>query len=127
MIGNAQARATATVAVKDLAVAGKFYEGTLGLKRVEVPEEEVLVYEAGGSKLLVYRSQHAGTNQATGVTWSVGRDIEGVVTKLRDKGVRFEHYDMPGGDREGDVHVFGALRTAWFKDPDGNIHSLTNE
>ncbi len=127
MIGNTRATATATVAVKDLATAEKFYEGTLGLKRLDEAEEEARVYEAGDGKLLVYRSQYAGTNQATAVTWSVGKDVDGVVRKLRDKGVRFEHYDMPGGVREGDVHVFGPLRTAWFKDPDGNIHSLMNQ
>jgi hypothetical protein len=40
--------------------------------------------------------------------------------------VRFEHYDLPGMRREGDVHVAGAMRAAWFKDPDGNIHALVS-
>ena len=121
------AEAMATVAVKDLSRAGNFYEGTLGLKRLEQQEEEAIVYRTGSSKLLVYRSEYAGTNRATDVTWRVGKDVDGLVRKLAGKGVRFEHYDMPGGVREGDVHVFGALRTAWFKDPDGNIHSLVND
>ncbi|MBV8645655.1 MAG: VOC family protein, partial [Candidatus Eremiobacteraeota bacterium] len=43
---------------------------------------------------------------------------------LRANGVTFEHYDLPDGVREGDVHVFGSLRTVWFKDPDGNILSI---
>jgi hypothetical protein len=40
------------------------------------------------------------------------------------KGVAFEHYDFPGVTREGDVHVMGPMKSAWFKDPDGNIIAL---
>ena len=45
---------------------------------------------------------------------------------LKAKGVRFEHYDLPGTKREGDVHVTGDMKVAWFKDPDGNILSVVN-
>jgi hypothetical protein len=38
----------------------------------------------------------------------------------------FEHYDMPGGRREGDVHIFGTFKAAWFKDPDGNTLHINN-
>jgi catechol 2,3-dioxygenase-like lactoylglutathione lyase family enzyme len=115
--------AIATVAVKDLARAKHFYEGTLGLKPIgtNAPDAEVQVYRAGNSQLLAYRSQYAGTNQATSVTWSLGEDLENVVQALKAKGVIFEHYDMPGTTRKGDVHVFGTFKAAWFKDPDGNI------
>lgn len=40
--------------------------------------------------------------------------------------MRFEHYDMPGMKREGDVHFAGDMRAAWFKDPDGNILSIVS-
>jgi hypothetical protein len=40
--------------------------------------------------------------------------------------VPFEHYDMPGGRREGDIHIFGDFKAAWFKDPDGNILHINN-
>lgn len=49
-----------------------------------------------------------------------------MVQALKDKGVRFEHYDMPGITRSGEVHVAGTLKTAWFKDRDGNILNLVN-
>ena len=62
----------ATVAVKNLAAAKKFYEGTLGLKQIDAEGDEVVVYESGKSRINVYRSQYAGTNKATVVTWSVG-------------------------------------------------------
>jgi catechol 2,3-dioxygenase-like lactoylglutathione lyase family enzyme len=121
--------AAATIAVKDVKVAKKFYEDTLGLKPAATAAEEpgVLVYKSGSSMVLVYQSQYAGTNKATAATWSVGRNIEAVVQSLKAKGVVFEHYDFPGGKREGDVHLTGKTKAAWFKDPDGNILSLIDQ
>jgi catechol 2,3-dioxygenase-like lactoylglutathione lyase family enzyme len=124
MLGNKEA--VATVAVKDLAVGRKFYEGTLGLKVVQTEGSEAVTFQSGATRLLVYRSQFAGTNRATAASFMVGADIDAAVKALRDKGVAFEHYDMPGATKKGDVHAFGDLKTAWFKDPDGNILSLIN-
>ena len=119
--------AVATVAVKDLAAAKQFYAGVLGLKEVSAAGQEAVTYATGKSTLVVYRSRYAGTNQATAVNWHVGDDIDRITRELRAKGVTFEHYDMPQLTREGDVHVAGAMRVAWFKDLDGNIHSLVNQ
>jgi catechol 2,3-dioxygenase-like lactoylglutathione lyase family enzyme len=116
----------ATVAVKDLAKARTFYENTLGLEPVEGEEQSVQSYRAGASTLLVYESAYAGTNQATSVTWPLGDDLDAVIRDLKAKGVTFEHYDMPGAKHDGDVHDFGKVRVAWFKDPDGNIFNLGN-
>jgi len=124
MLGDREA--IATVAVRDLTVAKKFYATTLRLKQVDTEGDEAVVYATGTSRLVVYRSQFARTNQATAVTWNVGADVDGVVRELKSNGVTFEHYDMPGMKREGDIHVAGGTRAAWFKDPDGNIHSLVN-
>lgn len=124
MLGNRDA--IATVAVKDVKKAKKFYEGTLGLKLIDTEGEEALVYKSGNFRILVYKSQHAGSNKATAVTWEAGKDLEKVVQDLKAKGVTFEHYDMPGSSRKGDVHVMGEMKAAWFKDPDGNIHALVS-
>ncbi len=118
--------AIATLAVKDLKVAAKFYEGTLGLKKEAVEGEEVITYRSGNSMLNVYRSTYAGTNKATAVTWAVGNELDGIVRSLKAKGVVFEHYDVPEMTREGDVHVCGDMKVVWFKDPDGNILNLIN-
>jgi len=115
----------ATIAVKNLEAAKKFYEGTLGLEPVPA-EERVLGYRSGNSRLLVYESEYAGTNKATAATWTVGDEIEQVVANLKKKGVNFEHYDFPGSRLEGDVHVMGNTKAAWLKDPDGNILALVN-
>jgi catechol 2,3-dioxygenase-like lactoylglutathione lyase family enzyme len=121
----ASTEAAATIAVKDLSVARKFYEGTLGLKLDQPENPEVAVYKSGGSKIIVYKSQYAGTNEATAATWTVG-DTVAEVRDLKAKGVRFERYDMPGMVHEGDVHVMGEMKAAWFKDPDGNILSVVS-
>jgi catechol 2,3-dioxygenase-like lactoylglutathione lyase family enzyme len=116
----------ATVAVRDLPAARKFYEGTLGLRQTDAQEQEAVTYQAGGTKLLIYRSQYAGSNQATAATWLIGNDMEKVVQSLRGKGVTFEHYQMPGLTLKGDIHEGGGMKAAWFKDPDGNIHALVS-
>jgi len=114
--------AIATVAVKNLETAKQFYEGTLGLTKV-MENDEVLAFKTGKSTLFVYRSQFAGTNRATAVTF-VAAEVEDLVRTLRNRGVTFEHYALPKMTRQGDIHVAGSLKTAWFKDPDGNIFSL---
>lgn len=120
--------AMATIAVRDLEAAKKFYQGTLGLR--PVPGESgpgVATYTSGRSTVVVYESKYAGTNQATAATWEVP-DAEAVVEALKAKGVRFEHYDdLPGLKLEGDLHVAGSFKGAWLKDPDGNIlHILSS-
>ena len=104
--------AVATVAVKDLQAARKFYAGTLGLEQVGAEGDEALVFKTGRTTMFVYRSRYASTNQATSVTWSVGADLERIVPALKEKGVKFEHYDLPGMKLEGDIHVAGKMKAA---------------
>jgi catechol 2,3-dioxygenase-like lactoylglutathione lyase family enzyme len=118
--------AMATIAVKNLSAARKFYEGTLGFKVVRTEGDQAVSYKSGNSQLFVYQSQYAGTNKATAVTWMVA-DPESLVRVLKAKGAAFEHYDLPGLTRKGDVHVAGTHKNAWFKDPDGNILALISE
>jgi len=119
-------KAMATVPVKSLEKARPFYEATLGLEPLEAKEPGVQSYRAGDSAIVVYESAFAGTNRATAVTWQLGDDLEPVVRDLKRKGVKFEHYDLPGVTRDGDIHVAGHTRVAWFKDPDGNIINIGN-
>lgn len=114
------------LAVKDLAIARKFYEETLGLKVMkELPSGGGVAYSSGKSGVLVYPSQFAGTNQATAAGWMVA-DVKSTVDALKAKGVTFEQYDdLPGATRDGDIHTFGTDQAAWFKDPDGNILSIS--
>jgi catechol 2,3-dioxygenase-like lactoylglutathione lyase family enzyme len=73
----------------------------------------------------VYESKFGGTNQATSATWVVD-DIRAEVDELKAKGVTFEYYEFPGVTYDGDIHVMGSMKAAWFKDPDGNILNISN-
>lgn len=126
MLGNKDA--IATLAVKDAKVAKQFYEGKLGLKLLDDEEPGTLTYESGSTRIFIYESKYAGTNQATAINFLVGDDVDRIVKDLKAKGVTFEHYeDLPDTTLEGDVHVSGDLRLAWLKDPDGNILALLNQ
>ncbi len=121
MLGKANA--TPMIAVKDIDRARKFYEETLGLSTTDEMGGEVLSVKSGETIISVYRSEFAGTNKATALTFDVD-DIAAEVTDLKGKGIFFEQYDMPGLEKQGDLYVAQGMKTAWFKDPDGNILSL---
>ena len=121
MLGKAGA--TPMIAVKDIDRARKFYEETLGLDTKPAMGGEVLEVKSGDTLINVYRSEFAGTNKATALTFDVD-DIESEVQALKDKGIFFEQYDMPGLEKKGDLYVGDGMKTTWFKDPDGNILSL---
>jgi catechol-2,3-dioxygenase len=121
------ANVMATIAVKNLEAARRFYEGQLGLEVADVAEPGVLSLRSGGSTLLVYESQYAGTNQATAATWTVGKEIRDIVQTLQARGVSFEHYNLPDTTVDGDIHVSGKMEVAWCKDPDGNILCFASE
>ena len=121
MLGKTDA--TPMIAVKDLDRARKFYEGKLGLKAEEEWGGEGVTLKSGDTLINVYRSEFAGTNKATALNFEVD-DIDREVGELKEKGIFFEHYDLPGLTQQGDIHVGEGMKTAWFKDPDGNILSL---
>ena len=117
----------ASIAVKDIEVARKFYGDTLGLQALSTDQEGVLTYQSGSALVVVYVSQYAGTNKATSAAWSVGDEFDSIMQALKAKGVTFEHYDLPGLSLQGDAHVAGDFKAAWFKDPDGNILHVLNQ
>ena len=98
MLGKADA--TPMIAVKDIDRARKFYEETLGLDAKEAMGGEVLEVKSGETTINVYRSEFAGTNKATALTFDVD-DIEQEVRELKEKGIFFEHYDLPGPGAAG--------------------------
>ena len=121
MLGKADA--TPMIAVKDMDRARQFYQETLGLQAKEQMGGEVLTVQSGRTPITVYKSEFAGTNKATALTFEVD-DIESEVRDLREKGIFFEHYDVEGLMSKGDIYEGEGMKTAWFKDPDGNILSL---
>lgn len=111
----------AMVPVKDLAKAKGFYNNVLGLKPAN-EHDFGITYICGGGQMFVYPTPKAGTAQSTVATWEV-KDISAMVKELDGK-VEFEHYEYPGAEHDGPIHIMGGMRAAWFKDPDGNILGL---
>ena len=113
-----------TLATADPERSRAFYEGVLGF----TPSEESgggVFYRAGNGSLFVYPSSFAGTNKATSVTFDVSLDaFDAEIDALRRAGVSFDTFEMEGIEWEGDVAVFDGMRSAWFKDPDGNILNI---
>ena len=124
MLGKAAA--TPMIAVKDIDRAKKFYSEKLGLEPTSEMGSEFFMLKSGDTTLNVYKSDFAGTNKATLLTFDVD-DIDAEVRDLKDKGITFEHYDVQGLKPEGDIYSGQGMKTAWFKDPDGNILSLIEE
>jgi catechol 2,3-dioxygenase-like lactoylglutathione lyase family enzyme len=124
MLRNADA--TPMIAVSDIGRAKQFYSSKLGLEPSDEMGDEFFMLRSGNTTLNVYRSEFAGTNKATALTFDVD-DIDSEVRELKDKGVTFEHYDVEGLTAEGDIYRGEGMKTAWFKDPDGNILSLVED
>jgi catechol 2,3-dioxygenase-like lactoylglutathione lyase family enzyme len=113
----------ATIPAKDLEGTRKFYENVLGLELVR-EDPAGISYRTGDSVLFLYPTEFAGTAQHTLGGFSVS-DIESAVAELRAKGVTFEEYDMPGLKTVNGIAELGGEKGAWFKDPEGNILSVS--
>lgn len=107
----------------DVARAREFYEGKLGF----VPGKELaggVTYAFGkGTACFLYPTTNAGTSKASQAFWQVD-DITREVAELKARGVRFEHYDMPDAQVDGDIVHAGGAKAAWFQDTEGNILAL---
>ena len=126
-MGLAGRKVEPTIAVSDMAKAREFYEGKLGLSGArDLPDGGVRYQSGDGTSLHIYPSpRNAGKTQATLAHWDVA-DTEATVRELTEKGVTFERYDLPGlkTDERG-IATLGGVKVAWFKDPDGNIVSVS--
>ncbi len=113
----------AFVATANSDEARRFYEGTLGL-RVVSDDDFALVLDAHGTMLRVQKVQDVGARPFTALGWKV-TGIRAVVEGLKAKGVEFQSYPGMGQDELGIWHAPSGAYVAWFKDPDGNVLSLT--
>jgi catechol 2,3-dioxygenase-like lactoylglutathione lyase family enzyme len=115
-------RMTTTIPVSDPARAREFYEGLLEQKVIGEFSDGTTEYEAaGGTGFFAYPTEeNAGKSPATLGGWEV-ENIDSAVRALRDKGITFEKYDLPGLKTENGIAEIAGEKAAWFKDPDGNI------
>jgi catechol 2,3-dioxygenase-like lactoylglutathione lyase family enzyme len=112
---------TANIPASDLDRARRFYADTLGLTPAGENPGGLVYTTAGGTTFFLYETDYAGQAGHTIAQWHV-KDVAAEVSELEGKGLRFEHYDMPGVTWEGDIaSIEGMGRAAWFKDSEGNI------
>ncbi len=109
----------------DLARARAFYTEKLGLTPSTADEQtrSIRFPTPSGSWFQVYETGAAGTGKHTVAQWDVA-DLPATVKSLRQAGVTFEHYDLPGVDWDGEIASVGDTRVAWFTDSEGNIMCL---
>jgi len=115
-----QLEAAAVLPAKDLKRARSFYKDKLGLEPAEEREGELRYRTPAGAAVLMYETENAGTAKNTALLW-VTPDVQAEVAKLRQAGVVFEEYDLPGLKTEDGIATTGEERAAWFKDSEGNI------
>ncbi len=105
--------------------ARAFYEGVLGLAFVK-DDGFALVFKANETTLRVVKLQDFKPAPYTILGWQVS-DVEAMVTALQKKAVRFERFGSIQQDNLGIWTAPSGDRVAWFKDPDGNVLSITGE
>jgi len=116
------ATVTANIPAGDLKRARDFYAGKLGLTPSFEMADVMMVYKTdGGTTFSIYQTEYAGQAGHTIAQWHVA-DVDAEVRDLKQKGVAFEQYDMPGVQWQDNVaSMEGMGKAAWFKDSEGNI------
>jgi len=112
----------ATIPCSDLARAKSFYAEKLRLTPSS-EDAEGASYDSGGTPFLLFLSSGVASGTHTQMGWRVD-DIEAEVRELRERGVQFETYDVPGFDAGTGIAQSGEGRSAWFKDSEGNLLAL---
>jgi catechol 2,3-dioxygenase-like lactoylglutathione lyase family enzyme len=118
----------ATIPVVDLKRARRFYEDKLGLKVVREDPSPGAEIEAGhGTRFYLY--QRGATKADHTVAGFKVKDVEAEVKALKAKGVKFEEYDIPsmGIKTVNGIATMDGLKSAWFKDTEGNILGISNQ
>jgi len=121
MLGST--RIMAFVPISDAEKARAFYEGVLGLRFVK-DDGFAVVFDANGIMVRAAKMKEVTPAQFTVLGWQV-RDIREIVPALQSKGVHFEIFRFFKQDELGIWTAPTGDKVAWFKDPDGNILSVS--
>ncbi|MEP7342703.1 MAG: VOC family protein [Acidobacteriota bacterium] len=111
------------VATKSPDSARDFYEKALALQFIS-DTPFALVFDLNGTMLRVQKVQEHTPANHTVLGWEVA-DIVAEIKDLTERGVHFERYEWMEQDEIGVWLAPGGAKIAWFKDPDGNVLSLT--
>jgi catechol 2,3-dioxygenase-like lactoylglutathione lyase family enzyme len=112
------------VSIVDVARAKEFYRDTLGLTLLSEEPPFALVFDAHGIMLRLGMAKELPPAHGTVLGWNVP-DVAATVRELGEAGVRFERYPQMTQDESGIWSAPGGAKVAWFKDPDGNILSVS--
>ena len=112
------------IPTKDFRRAKAFYGAKLGLRLVAT-DKFALVFESGGTTIRVVKVSGFEPAGFTILGWRVD-DIQQRVAALLERGVVFERFPWMKQDAQGIWIAPGGARVAWFKDPDGNVLSLSS-
>ena len=119
------AKPSIIICTKDRARSMAFYRDTLGLS-FAFEDDLAAVFNTGGATLRISVVPDFTPHEHTILGFHV-EDVPAVVKALREKGVTFNLYPHFHQDELGILNVpGGAVRVAWFKDPDGNVLSVTD-
>lgn len=113
----------AFVGTTDANRAKAFYRDTLGLRLVS-EEGPALVFDAAGTMLRVASVAEVARAPYTVLGWEVANASETVLALLK-RGVKFERYDFMQQDELALWTAPSGAHVAWFKDPDGNLLSVS--
>jgi catechol 2,3-dioxygenase-like lactoylglutathione lyase family enzyme len=122
--GLAQYNIIGFVTIVDVARAKEFYGNTLGLRLINQEPPFALVFDAHGIMLRLGMGKELPPAQGTVLGWQVP-DIAAAVRDLGQAGVAFERYSFMQQDELGIWTTPTGAKVAWFKDPDGNILSVS--
>ena len=111
------------VPTKDSRKAREFYEGKLGFRFVS-DDQFALVMQAGESMIRIAKAKDFTPAHYTVMGWEV-MDVEAMVKWLNKRGVEFEKYPFVEDRELGIWTTPNGDKVAWFKDPDGNVLSLS--
>lgn len=110
--------------IVDVARAKEFYRDTLGLTLLSEEPPFALVFDANGIMLRLGMGKELRPARGTVLGWEVP-DAVAAARDLQEVGVRFERYDHMKQDELGIWTAPTGAKVAWFKDPDGNILSIS--
>jgi catechol 2,3-dioxygenase-like lactoylglutathione lyase family enzyme len=120
----AQETLVAFLGTTDPARARSFYEGVLGLTLIG-DHEYLMTFQSGAARVALQKLDHVTPPHGTALGWNVP-DLPAVVRELMSRGAVFERFEGMDQDELGIWRPAGpSTGVAWFKDPDGNLLSLS--